>query len=68
MVKSKLRNSYTFYGLSGVYVKPTSPLSGTDFHPHFTWAFILRVSSVKRAWNLDVSYNFLLLWIKIIDE
>ena len=55
-------------------MKPTrptgraSPLAKAGFHPHFTWEFIWRSSSGKRARYLDVSYNFLLLWIKISNE
>ena len=45
-----------------------SPLAGTSFHAHFIWEFIQRASSGKRARHLDVSYNFILLWIKIINE
>ena len=41
-----------------------SPLARADFHPHFTWKFIWRASSGKRARHLDV----LLLWIKISNE
>ena len=55
-------------------MKPTSPtrranpLARAGFHPHFIWEFIWRASSVKSPRYLDVSYNFLLLWIKIINE
>ena len=48
---------------SGVYMKPSSPtvraspLARAVFYPHFTWEFIWRASSGKRARQLDVSYN-----------
>ena len=45
-----------------------SPLARASFHPHFAWNFIWRASSGKKARHLDVSYNFLLLWIKLINE
>ena len=49
-------------------IRRASSLARAGFHPHFTWEFIWRASSGKRAKYLDVSYNFLLLWIKIINE
>ena len=51
-------------------MKPTSPtrMASPDFHHHFTWEFIWRASHGKRARHLDVSYNFLSLWIKIMNE
>ena len=42
-------------------MKPTSPtrraspLARAGFHPHFTWEFIWRASSSKRARHLDVN-------------
>ena len=45
-----------------------SPLAGAGFHPHFTWEFNWRASSGKSARHLDVSYKFLLSWIKISNE
>ena len=62
------------YAKAVFIMKPTSrtrrasPLARTDIHPHFTWEFIWRASSSKRARHLDISRNFLLLWIKIINE
>ena len=55
-------------------MKPTGPtrrasaLARGGVHPHFTWEFIWRASSGKRARHLDVNYNFLLLWIKLSNE
>ena len=42
-------------------MKRTSPtrrassLAGAGFHPHFTWEFIWRACSIKRAEHLDVN-------------
>ena len=49
-------------------MKPAGSLARAGFHSHFTWEFIQRVSSGRKARHLDVSYNFCLLWIKISNE
>ena len=43
-------------------------LARANYHPYFTWELIWIVSSGKTNRHLDLSHNFFLLWIRIIND